>query len=267
MHDLSVRIASIFLCSGVLLFLAFLFYSALYPRKVQAAEAAPTVTSRPKDYGLLAPVARPLEWTLREVEARLTHSWGWAIVATTFLLNLLMLPFRVLAARNAQKMKNAQPQIDAVNARYKAKGSGGLNMDPEHSREIAEVYRAHRTSPMAGCIPGLAPFAVLAAFYSVLTGITQMHGAHWLWIADLSRPEQLPVRILPVLMIATQLWIGRLTPPAQGMDPKMARLMNLMPLVFGIALYGQPSGLMLYWVTSNLLQLGQQYWMTRRFSR
>jgi YidC/Oxa1 family membrane protein insertase len=199
------------------------------------------------------------------VEARLTHSWGWAIVATTFLINFLLLPFRILAARSAMKMKTLQPQLDAVNARYKSKGSGGLNMDPEHSREISAVYRANQTSPFAGCIPGLAPFAVLASFYSVLTGVAQLRGARWLWIADLSLPEQLPVRILPLLMIATQLWVGRVTPPAQGMDPKMARLMNWIPLVFGFALYGQPAALMVYWVTSNVLQLGLQYWLTRKY--
>lgn len=265
MHDLSVRTASLLLGSGILLFVAFLVYSALYPRKAQAATPAPAAAIRAKDYGLLAPVARPIEWTLREVQARLTHSWGWAIVATTFLINLLLLPFRILAARSAMKMRTLQPLLDAVNARYKSKGSGGLNMDPEHSREISAVYRANQTSPFGGCLPGLAPFAVLAAFYSVLTGVAQLRGARWLWIADLSVPEQLPVRILPLLMIATQLWVGRVTPPAQGMDPKMARLMNWMPLVFGVALYGQPAALMLYWVTSNVLQLGLQYWLTRKY--
>jgi YidC/Oxa1 family membrane protein insertase len=257
MHDIAVRAASAFLCSGILLFVAFLCYSALYPRKACAAEPvpAPAVTARAKDYGLLAPIARPLEWTLREVEARLTHSWGWAIVVTTILINALLAPFRMLAARHARKMKALQPEIDAITARSK---------EPDRSREIAAVYRAHQTSPLAGCIPAFAPFAVLAGFYSVLTGIAQLHGARWLWIADLALPEQLPVRILPLAMIATQLWMGRVTPaPAamdQGMDPKLSRLLSLMPLAFGVALYGQPAALMLYWVTSNLLQLGQHYW-------
>src|SRR5271169_4376082 len=106
MHDLGVRIVSTLLLSGVLLFAAFFLYSIVYPKKVQAAAPAPTVSSRPKDYGYLAPVARPLEWTLRQIEARVTRptgrsSWGWAIMLTTFLVNLAMLPFRILAARNA----------------------------------------------------------------------------------------------------------------------------------------------------------------------
>ena len=217
MHDFSVRIVSTLLLSGTLLFVAFLLFSILYPRKAAAAAPAspsPAVSNRPKDYGYLAPVARPLEWTLRQVEARVTHrtgrsSWGWAIMLTTFLVNLVLLPFRILAARNAKAMKSLQPQIDAINARYPRKG---LNLDPVHSRAISEVYQQHGTHPLAGCIPMLAPFAVLVAFYSVLTGIAELHGAGWLWIADLSQPEQLPVRILPLLMMATQLLLARITP-------------------------------------------------------
>lgn len=269
MHDLSVRILSALLCSGVLLFVAFLIYSVLYPRKVHAAAAAgpaSSITTRAKDYGLLAPVARPLEWTVREVKEHLTRSWGWSIVATTFLVNLVLLPFRILAARNGKKLKALQPQVDAIHARHKTKGSGGLTMDAEHSRELSELYRANKTSPAGGCVPALAPFAVLAAFYSVLRGIAELHGAHWLWIQDLSQPEQMPVRVLPVLMIATQLLVGRMTPPAPGADPRMTRWMQLMPLVFGVALYGQPSALMLYWLTSNLLTLAQQAWLTKRYA-
>jgi YidC/Oxa1 family membrane protein insertase len=261
---------STLLLSGFLLFAAFFLLGMLYPRKAAAASAAnpaPRAVSRPKHYGYLAPVARPLEWTLRQVEARATRrtgrsSWGWAIVLTTFLVNLVLLPFRILTARNAKAMRALQPQIDAINARYKRKG---LNMDPEQSRELSEVYKQHQTSPLAGCVPGLAPVALLVSFYSVLTGIAELHGAHWLWIADLSQPEQLPVRILPLLMIATQLLVARITPSPAGTDPRMARLMTLMPLVFGIMLYRQPSALMLYWLTSNLLQLAQQWWLGKRY--
>ena len=87
-----------------------------------------------------------------------------------------------------------------------------------------------------------------------------------MWIADLSKPEQLPVRILPLLMIATQLLVAKITPSAAGTDPRMARLMTLMPLVFGIVLYRQPSALMLYWLTSNLLQVPQQWWLGKRYA-
>ena len=267
MHDLGVRVLSTLLLSGALLFVAFFLYSILYPKKVEAAPA-PTTASRPKDYGYLAPVAGPVEWTLREAEARFTRrtgrdSWGWAIVLTTFLVNLALFPFRILAARHARVMRTLQPQIDAINAQYQTKG---VPTDPGHQREIAAVYKRHNTSPLAGCIPALLPFAVLAAFYSVLTGIAELRGAHWFWIADLSQPEQLPIRVLPLLMIATQLLVTKLTPSPAGADPRMTKLMAWAPLIFGIVLYRQPSGLMLYWLTSNLLQLVQQSWLGKRYA-
>ena len=271
MHDLGIRILSAFLLSGVLLFVAFFLLSILYPRKVAAAPPASQATEvsrTPKDYGYLAPVARPLEWTLRQIEAHVTRrtgrsSWGWAIVLTTFVVNLVLFPFRVLAARNAKTMKVLQPRIEAINARYKRKG---LNMDPEHSRELSELYKEHGISPLAGSIPALAPFAILVAFYSVLTGIAELHGAHWLWIRDLSKPEQLPVHILPVLMILTQAVVAKITPLSVGTDPRMNRLMTLMPIVLGITLYQKPSALMLYWLTSNLLQLAQQQWLSKCYA-
>jgi YidC/Oxa1 family membrane protein insertase len=209
------------------------------------ASAAAKTSGLPKDYGYIVPLARPFEWTLREVEARAMYragrsSWGWDIMLTTILVNLILLPFRILAAR-AKIMKALQPQIDAINARYIRKG---LNTNSEYSREISEVYKQHRTSQLAGCIPALAPVAVLVAFYSVLTGIPELHGAPWLWIRDLSKPEQLLVRILPVLMFATQLLVAKITPAPDSTDRRTTSLMTLMPLVFVIALYQQPSALM-----------------------
>lgn len=269
MHDLGVRILSMLLFSGALLFVAFFVFSLACPRRATAAPApAPTIARHPSGYGYLAPLARPLEWTLREIEARVTRragrsSWGWAIVLTTFFVNLLLFPFRILSARNARIMRALKPRIDAINARYKRKGP---EMDPAQSREVSDLYRQHGTSPLAGCIPALAPWAILAAFYSVLTGIVELHGAHWLWVTDLSRPEDLPVRALPLLMIGTQWLIARIVPPPPGADPRTTRLMTLMPILFGILLYRQPSALMLYWLTSNLLQLAQQWWLGRRYA-
>ncbi|MBZ5579087.1 MAG: hypothetical protein LAP40_21200 [Acidobacteriia bacterium] len=111
MQDVGIRIASFLLLSGVLLFATFLLFSLLYPRKAMAAAGPPPqVVSQSRDYGYLAPVARPLEWTLRQVHTRATYrtgrsGWGWAIVVTTFLVNLVLLPFRILAARNSQTMR------------------------------------------------------------------------------------------------------------------------------------------------------------------
>jgi len=267
MHDLGFRAASMFLAGGALLCVAFLFYSLLYPRKASAdsgVRGAPAVAARPHDYGWLSPVARPLEWTLREVNGKVMYrtgrsSWGWTIVATTFVLNLLLLPFRILAARNAKVMQVLQPQIAAINAKYKGRSG---QMDQEHSREISELYRKHDTHPLSGCVPMLAPWIVLMAFYSVLNAFAELHGAPWLWVADLSRPEQLPVRVLPVLMIVTQLALAKMAPnPSQ--DARANNLMAVMPVMLGFLFYRQPAALLLYMVTGNLLAIVQQWWLAK----
>ena len=271
MSDVGIRVASFVLLSGVLLFVTFFLYSLLYPRKVVLAAGRDARATASADYGYFAPVARPLEWTLRQVHQRVTYraarsGWGWAIVVTTFLVNLLLLPFRVLAARNAQIMRKLQPQLEAINRRYRAKGSASrAQTDPEQTREIRELYRQHQTHPLSGCIPAIGPFVVLAALYRVLAQMPELHGAGWLWISDLSRPEQLPIRVLPVLLVATQWLLGRTT-PNPSTDPQMNRLMLWTPLVFGLLFYGQPSTLMLYWVTSNVLALAQQWWLARRYA-
>ena len=167
--------------------------------------------------------------------------------------------------RHARVMRVMQPQMEAINARYRAKAASRMQMDPEHSREISELCRQHRTHPLSSCIPGIAPFVVLAGLYRVLAQMPELHGAQWLWIADLSRPEQLPVRILPILMIATQ-WVLGKTMPSPSTDPQMNRMMTWMPLLFGMLFWGQPSALMLYWVTGNLLALAQQWWLARRYA-
>jgi YidC/Oxa1 family membrane protein insertase len=263
LHDLAVRIASTLLLSGVLLFVAFFIFGVLYPKK--AAAAAPVETKQTVDYGYLKPVAQPLEWTLRAIEEQVTRqtgrsSWGWAIIATTFLVNLLLLPFRIMAAKNAQIMRRLKPQLDEITARYK-----GTPASSAQSEEIAAVYRQHKTHPLSGCVVGLAPLAVLLAWYRVLNAVTQLHGAQWLWISNLSLPEQLPVRVLPLLMIATQLLMGEIA-PAPGTDPRMNRFMMIGVVLFGAVLYRQPAALMLYWVTSNLLMLGQQWWLNRKYA-
>jgi YidC/Oxa1 family membrane protein insertase len=155
----------------------------------------------------------------------------------------------------------ADEAVEAVKARYKASGT---KMNPEQSTETAELYRKHGIHPLSGCIPMLGPWIVLMAFYRVLNAITELHGAPWLWISDLSRPEQLPVRVLPLLLIATQWLLGRMT-PNPDFDPTTGRLMIFMPVVFGAIFYRQPSALLLYWLTGNVLAIVQQWWLAKRY--
>jgi len=111
---------------------------------------------------------------------------------------------------------------------------------------------------MGGCLPMLIQLPLLYAFYKVLNVSIELRGAHWLWVTDLSQPEQLAIRILPVIMIVTQFIMQGMT-PNPGMDPSQAKMMRFMPLMFGFLFYNASSGLVLYWLTSNLVGIVQQW--------
>jgi len=111
---------------------------------------------------------------------------------------------------------------------------------------------------MGGCLPSLIQLALIYPFYKVFTVAVEMRGASWLWVGDLSQPEHLPIKILPIVMIASQFVMQKMM-PAPSTDPNQQRMMMMMPLVFGFMFYNFPSGLVLYYLTSNLVNMGQQW--------
>ena len=92
--------------------------------------------------------------------------------------------------------------------------------------------------------------------------MTKMRGASWLWVTDLSQPESIPIRLLPIAMIATQFITQAMTPQAGG-DPAQQKVMKFMPLMFGVMFYSASSGLVLYWLTSNIVNIAQQWFFNR----
>jgi YidC/Oxa1 family membrane protein insertase len=134
----------------------------------------------------------------------------------------------------------------------------------EKNQEVMELYKKHGVNPISsGCMPMLLQFPFFIAFYTVLTVAIELRGAHWLWVTDLSRPEQLAIRVLPVILIATQFISQKLTPPSPGMDPAQQKAMMIMPLALGFMFYYQSAGLVLYWLTGNLVGIVQQWLMNR----
>jgi YidC/Oxa1 family membrane protein insertase len=121
-----------------------------------------------------------------------------------------------------------------------------------------DLYKKYGVNPMGGCVPMLLQIPFFFAFYKVFTVSVEMRGAPWLWVHDLSQPEHLPIKILPIVMIASQFVMQKMTPQAGG-DPNQQRMMMLMPLIFGVMFYNFPSGLVLYYLTSNLVGMGQQW--------
>jgi YidC/Oxa1 family membrane protein insertase len=158
-------------------------------------------------------------------------------------------------------MQKLQPQIAAINAKYK-----GLSLrDPkkaQQNQEVMELYKKEGVNPMGGCLPLLIQFPILYAFYKVLNVTIELRGAHWLWVTDLTQPEQLAIRVLPVILIVTQFIVQKMT-PNPSMDPAQAKMLAFMPLMFGFIFYNSASGLVLYWLTSNLVGILQQ-WMINK---
>ena len=122
-----------------------------------------------------------------------------------------------------RRMSALQPQIQAINEKYKNIGM----RDPkkaEQNQEVMDLYKKHGINPLgAGCMPLLLQIPFFFAFYKVLSVGIEMRGANWLWVSDLSQPETLPIRILPLAMIGTQFLLQKMTPPTPGAIPRSRR--------------------------------------------
>jgi len=209
------------------------------------------------DFGWLAFLAKPLFLIVNWINQNLVHNYGWSIVLVTIVINFALFPLKMANMKSMRKMQALQPQIAAINEKYK---NVGLR-DPrkaEQNQEVMDLYKKHGVNPMGGCVPMLLQIPFFFAFYKVFTVSVEMRGANWMWVTDLSQPEHLAIRILPLAMIASQFWMQKMTPQA-NVDPNQQRMMMMMPLIFGFMFYNFPSGLVLYYLTSNLVSMGQQW--------
>ncbi len=206
-----------------------------------------------KDYGWLTIIARPLYWLLTQLY-HLLGNWGWAIVALVVLLKIAFYWFNHKAYTSMAKMRSLSPKLEAARERLKD--------DPQAlQQETMRLYREEKVNPLGGCLPVLIQMPVFFALYSALSATVEMRGAPWiLWVKDLSAPD--PLYILPILMTASSLLQVWLNPkPA---DPTQAKMMWLMPLAFAFMFFFFPSGLVLYWLTNNLLSIVQQWLINKQ---
>ena len=240
-----------------------------------------TFFAGPKDYDLLGKVDPKLEqlidWStwvpgsayiakslfliLRWTADHLIHNYGWAIVLVTVAINMVLFPLRFTSMKSSKKMQSLQPQIQAINDKYKS-----LAMrDPkkqEQQQELMDLYKKHGVNPVGGCLPMVLQLPILIGFYTVLSVAIELRGAGWLWVHDLSQAETLPIHILPVLVVVTQFITQRMT-PTPGMDPAQQKMMYFMPLLFGYMFYFYSAGLALYWFTGGLVSIVQQLVLNR----
>ncbi len=206
-----------------------------------------------KDYGWFTVLAKPLYWVLDQLH-KVLGNWGWSIVALVVLLKIAFYWLNASAYRSMGKMKALAPRITDMRERYKDK--------PQlMQQEMMRIYREEKVNPLGGCLPIVAQMPFFIALYWVLLSSVEMRNAPWIgWIADLSAPD--PWFILPLLMTASSLFQVWLNPaPA---DPMQAKMMWMMPLIFGVMFFFFPAGLVLYWLTNNILSIAQQWWINRQ---
>ncbi len=213
------------------------------------------------DFGFFAFIAEPIFLMLRWVHSNIVSNWGWSIVIVTVLINTILFPLKYKSTKSMRKMQQLQPLVKQINNKYK-----GVTMrDPRKAKqneELQALYKKYKANPMGGCLPILLQMPFFFAFYKLLTVAIEMRQAEWLWVSDLSNPETLAIRVLPLTMVATQFWSQSLTPTPTA-DATQARLMKFMPLVFGFIFYQFQAGLVLYWLTSNCVGIVQQLILNR----
>lgn len=182
------------------------------------------------------------------------RNWGVAIILLTFVVRMLFWPLTQKGAENMKRMSELSPQMKALREKYKN--------DPQKlNAEMSKFYKENKVNPMAGCLPMLVQIPVFISLYGVLRVAVELRFAEFLWIKDLSEPERLfmiggfAVNILPLTMGATMVLQQRLTP--SNMDEQQKKIMMMMPIVFLFITYSMPSGLLLYWTTSNLISIYQ----------
>lgn len=206
-----------------------------------------------KDYGWLTILAKPLYWLLDKLHGFI-HNWGWSIVALVLLLKAAFYWLNAKAYASMAKMKAVNPKIMEMRERLKDKPQ-------EMQQAMMKMYRDEKVNPMGGCFPILIQIPVFIALYWVLLSSVEMRNAPWvLWIQDLSSPD--PFYILPVVMALTTMLQTALNPTPP--DPMQAKLMWFMPLIFSVMFFFFPAGLVLYWITNNILSIAQQWVINTR---
>jgi YidC/Oxa1 family membrane protein insertase len=197
----------------------------------------------------------PLLWLLNFFGTHVPgQNYGLAIILLTVLVKAVFYPLTQKSMSSMKQMQALQPQLNALRAKY-------YKSDPQRfQREQMELFRKHKVNPMGGCLPMVVQIPIFYALYLTLQYSVELQGAHFLlWITDLSKKD--PYYVLPILMGVSMLWQQKMTPTVG--DPRQARVMLIMPVVFTFMFLEFPTGLVLYWLVNNVLSITQQYLIDR----
>jgi YidC/Oxa1 family membrane protein insertase len=210
---------------------------------------------------IMFPMQTCLLWGLKALHV-VVHNYGVAIMLLTIIVRCIFWPITHKGTESMRKMQALQPQMKEIQTKYKD--------NPQRmQQETMKFYKENKVNPMGGCLPMLIQIPVFIALFVVLRSAVELRFSKFLWISDLSEPENLfagiftipiigwnSLNILPILMSATMVWQQKLTPAAG--DPQQQKMMAvMMPIMMLFFFYTMPSGLVLYWTTSNLIMIVQ----------
>ncbi len=208
------------------------------------------------DYGWLTVIAKPLFWLL-EFFHGLVGNWGWAIILLTVVVKGAFYPLSAASYKSMAKMKEVTPRLMKLREQY-GDDKQKLNL------AMMEMYKTEKINPLGGCLPIVVQIPVFIALYWVLLASVEMRNAPWiLWVKDLATPD--PWFILPVVMMAS-MWVQYKLNPKPP-DPVQAKVMAIMPFIFGVMFFLFPAGLVLYWVVNNVLSILQQWYVTKQIAK
>jgi YidC/Oxa1 family membrane protein insertase len=208
------------------------------------------------DYGWLTVIAAPLFWVLKLLYGWLGN-WGLAIIGLTVLIKLVFFPLSAASYKSMAKMKLLAPRLMKLKEQY---GDDRVKMN----QAMMEMYKTEKVNPFGGCLPILVQIPVFIALYWVLLGSVELRQAPFYgWIRDLSAPD--PFFILPALMMGSMIVQTKMSPTPP--DPVQAKVMMIMPFVFGVMFFFFPAGLVLYWLVNNILSIAQQWQIQRMIER
>mgnify|MGYP005831832739 FL=1 len=240
------------------------------PKSLQVVRTAGRELERIVDFGFFDWLAKPCLWILNFFYS-LVPNYGVAIIILTVLTKILLWPLGTKSYKSMNQMKKLQPLLQEIRNRYK-------NDRKKMNEEIMRLHRTYNINPLGGCLPMLVQIPVFFALYRMLDQAIELrHAAFFGWINDLSAPDRLGnfdfaiplmeppygIPVLTLVMGATMLWQQKMTPTTG--DPTQAKLMMLMPAFFTFIFINFSSGLVLYWLVNNVLSIGQQYYIQKKF--
>lgn len=206
------------------------------------------------DFGWFDTIGRGMLWVLRYLK-NLTGNHGWAIILLTVALQVVLFPLTLKSIKSASSMRKLQPEVARLQQKY-AKDPTRLN------QEMMALYRAKGANPMGGCFPMLLQLPIFVALFNALRNAWELHGSPWIgWIRDLSAQD--PYYVLPIIMGAV-MFVQNKVMMVPSADPMQAKMMQFMPLIFVFMFLKFPSGLVLYWLTSSLINAAVQFALYER---